>query len=283
MIDIRPVDLSPSGLERTCRLLNVVFPHAGHVTPAYLNRLYNGNPLGPTLGFSAFVSDELVGHYLMIPIAARIFGKADRGIWPFQLATHPGFRGKGLFTALVEQSFGAARERGFTFFSGVGNASSTPLFVGKWGFQLVCQLDVKLGIGPIPESRIAFDAELFRTWDEAGIAWRLQHPASPYRVTYRKDVGHLFAPSGKPGIWVHVGAFARHLLPRNLPRLVTPSPLRLYIAADRSRNFSRSAYVDVPMRFRPSPLNLLFYDLTDQKRRFDPNRVRYDLFDFDAY
>jgi GNAT superfamily N-acetyltransferase len=283
MTDIRPIDTSPEGLARTCRLLNIVFPHATHVTPAYLDRLYNGNPLGPTFGFSAWEKDELVGHYLMIPIAGRMFGKAEPGIWPFQLATHPGYRGKGLFTALVEQSFGAARERGFTFFSGVGNANSTPLFVGKWNFQSICQLDVKLGVGPIPESRAADDFQLLRTWDKAGIAWRLQHPATPYRVQYRNDIGHLFAPAGKPGIWVQVGAFPRALLPDDLALLRTPSPLRLFIGADKSRDWSRSLYADVPMRFRPSPLNLLFHDLTDQKRRFDPNRVRYEVFDFDAY
>ncbi len=283
MIDIRPIDLSPEGLERTCRLLNVVFPTAKHVTPAYLHRLYNGNPLGPTFGFAAFDNGDLVGHYLMIPIAARTFGEPDRGIWPFQLATHPGFRGKGLFTALVEQSFGAARALGFTFFSGVGNANSTPLFVGKWGFQLVCPLDVKLGVGPIPAERATVNLDFARTWDEAGIRWRLQHPARPYRVSHRAGLGHLFAPSGRLGIWVEVGVFPEHLLPPDLPRLVTASPLRLYIAADKTRDFSRSAYLDVPMRFRPSPLNLLFYDLTDQKRHFDPNRVRYTLFDFDAY
>jgi predicted N-acetyltransferase YhbS len=283
MTDIRPIDLGPEGIARTCGLLNIVFPHAKHVTPAYLDRLYNGNPLGPTFGFSAFEKDELVGHYLMIPIMGRLFGKAEPGIWPFQLATHPGYRGKGLFTALVEQSFGAAREKGFTFFSGVGNANSTPLFVGKWNFQAICQLDVKLGVGPIPESRVSDEFQLLRLWDKPGIAWRLQHPAATYRVHYRNDVGHLFAPAGKPGIWVQVGAFPRELLPDDLAPLRTPSPLRLFIGADKSRNWSRSPYIDVPMRFRPSPLNLLFYDLTDQKRRFDPNLVCYEVFDFDAY
>jgi predicted N-acetyltransferase YhbS len=283
MTDIRPVDLGPEGIARICRLLNIVFPYAKHVTPAYLDRLYNSNPLGPTFGFSAFEKDELVAHYLMIPLMGRLFGKSEAGIGPLQLATHPGYRGKGLFTALVERSFGAAREKGFTFFSGVGNANSTPLFIRKWNFQSIRQLDVKLGVGPIPESRAGHEFQLLRTWDKPGIAWRLQHPAAPYRVQYRSDIGHLFAPAGKPGIWVQVGAFARSLLPDNLPPLRTPSPLRLFIGVDKSRDWSRSLYVDVPMRFRPSSLNLLFYDLTDQKRRFDPNRVRYEVFDFDAF
>ncbi len=283
MTDIRPIDLGPEGIARTCRLLNIVFPHAKHVTPAYLDRLYNGNPLGPTSGFSAFENDELVGHYLMIPIAARLFGTPERGIWPFQLATHPEYRGKGLFSSLVEHSFSAAREKGFTFCSGVANAQSTPVLVGKWNWQAICQLDVKLGVGPIPESRAGNDFQLIRIWDKPGIAWRLDHPAAPYRVQYQSDIGHLFAPAGKPGIWVQIGAFASPLLPDNLPLLRTKSPLRMFIGADKSRDWSRSLYVDLPMRFRPSPLNLLFYDLTDQKRRFDPHRVRYEVFDFDAY
>jgi predicted N-acetyltransferase YhbS len=283
MLDIRPVDLSPEGLARTCQLLNVVFPQAKHVTVDYLDRLYNGNPLGETFGLAAFDGDELVGHYLMIPIRATIFGKLEPGIWPFQLATHPGSQKKGLFSALVESSFGLARDKGFTFFSGVGNANSSPIFVKKWNFQAICPLDVKIGVGPIPPSRIDASTELYRNWDAGGVAWRLQHPAEPYRVSYRDDVGHLFARSGKPGIWVEVGAFSRSLLPESLAPLRTPSPLRLFIGADKTRDWSRSAYVDVPQRFRPSPLIMLFHDLTDQKRRFHPDRVRYDLFDFDAY
>lgn len=283
MIDIRPIDLSPEGIERTCRLLRVVYPHARQLTPAYLGRIYNGNPLGPTFGLSAFVNDELVGHFLMTRIVARIFGNREAGAGPVQLATHPGYEGKGLFTALVEESFGAARGRGCTFLSGVGNQHSTPLFVRKWGFQSICTLDVKLGVGPIPESRAGDECELMRIWDAPSIAWRLQHPVKPYHVEYKDGIGHLYAPAGKPGIWVQVGAFPAHLLPNHLPPLRTQSPLRLFIAADKSRDWSRSLYVDVPVRLRPSPLHLLFHDLTDQKRRFNPSRVRYDVFDFDAY
>jgi predicted N-acetyltransferase YhbS len=284
MIDVRPLDLSPAGIEQTCGLLNIVYPNAQHITPTYLDRLYNGNPLGPTFGFSAFSEgNELVGHYLMIPLLARIHGVEERGIWPFQLATHPGFRGKGLFTALAEESFTAARERGFGYLSGVGNAMSTPLFVGKWGFQAICQLDVRIGTGPIPPRQEIQDLEFVRVWDPEGIAWRLAHSAQPYHVQYRGEFGHLCAPTGKLGVFVEIGMFERRMLPEGLPTLEAPHPFRLWIGVDPSRNWWRSPYFNVPVRFRPSPLNLLFYDLTDQKRVFDPARVRYDVFDFDAY
>jgi GNAT superfamily N-acetyltransferase len=283
MTEIRPLDLSPSGIATTCRLLKVVYPHATHITPDYLDRLYNGNPLGKTFGYGAFSDGELIGHYLIIPIKSRIFGKAELGIWPFQLATHPGYRGKGLFTTFTEQSFRDSRERGYNYVLGVGNAMSSPLFVGKWGFQSI-QLDARLGVGSIAPSRQADDeVELERIWDKPGIAWRIQHGPRPYRVKYRNGIGHLYAETGKFGIWAELGSWERQLLPDELSPLDGANPLRLWIGLDRSRRWSRSSYVPIPMRFRPSPLNLLFLDLTGQKRTFHAERVRYTLFDFDAY
>jgi len=284
MLDVRPIDLSPAGIEKTCRLLSVVYPDAHHLTPSYLDRMYNGNPEGPTLGFGGYDKDgELIAHYLMIPIRARVYGVEERGIWPFQLATHPGYRGKGLFTSMTEQSFDLSREQGFGFFSGVGNAMSTPLFVGKWGYQSICPLDVKVGVGPAPPSNDTNDADLVRLWNKESVAWRLALPEKPYGVAYKGGYGRLYAPTGKFGISVQVGAFDRSLLPQDLPRYRSLNPLRLWIGRDPGRDWSRSLYFDVPERFWPSPLNLLWYDLTGKNRTFDPSRVRYEVFDFDAY
>ena len=289
MFEIRPIDLSPAGMERTCELLRLVYPRATHLTMSYLDRLYNGNPVGPTSGYSAFENGTLIGHYLMIPITSRLFGEEEVGMWPFQLATHPGFRGKGLFTALAEASYAESRDKGYRYVTGVGNAMSTPLFVGKWGFQSVCQLDVKLGVGPAPPGRDGHDGkgggdiDFARTWSKDGIAWRLHHNPERYRVVERGHLSYLFGPTGRYGIWAEIGAFEREMLPSDLKAFRASNPLRLWIGVDPSRDWSRALYADVPLRFRPSPLNLLFLDLTPQKRRLDPHRVRYDLFDFDAY
>jgi hypothetical protein len=217
----------------------------------------------------------------MIPIRARLFGRVENGVWPFQLATHPGHRLQGLFSAFVEESFGICRERGYTFFAGVGNQNSTPIFVKKWGYQNIRQLDVKLGLGLPPRSGDDAALELVRLWDRDTIAWRLGHPPEPYRVVARRGRGHLFA-RGPRGIPVQVGEFPADLLPE-LPRLRRPRPLRLWIGADPTRDWSRTTFRDVPKRLWPSPLHLLFYDLTGEKRRLDPARVRYEVFDFDAY
>jgi len=283
-IDVRPIDLSPAGVERTCELLNAVFPTASHIDTAYLDRLFNGNPLGPTHGFSAWENDELVGHYLMIPVKSKVFGKEELGIWPFQLATHPGFRGKGLFSALAEASFAASREQGYGFMTGVANAQSSPIFVRKWGFQLVCQLDVKIGVGPIPDRKPRDDVQFTRVWDQPeGISWRLGHAPAGYMMKTRGGRGHLFADSGKYRLPVEIGDYPLDMLPEGLPPLRSPNPLRMWIGVDCERDWSGRPYFDLPERLKPVPLNLLFWDLTDQGREFDADKVQYDAFDFDAY
>lgn len=282
-MEIRRLDLSPAGIEQTCRLLRTVFPHARHITTGYLERLYKGNPLGPTTGLSAFEGNDLVGHYLMIPLRSLIHGREESGIWPFQLATHPECRNAGIFSSLVEASFDLARKDGHTHFSGVGNAQSTPIFTRKWKFLNICPLDVRIGFGVVPPRREMPGCQFRRVWDAAGIAWRLGVPPVPYRVKYRHGHAHLYADAGRFGIQVEVGAFPENMVPRHLEPLRALNPLRLWIGKDAGRDWSGTLYFDVPDRFKPSPLNLLFFDLTGQDRQFEPDKVQYDLFNFDAY
>ncbi len=286
MFDFRPIEFTPAAIEETCALLRIVFPTAKHITPEYLRRLYHGNPLGETWGLSCFDdAGRLVAHNIMIPIKARVFGQVETGIWPFQLATHPEARMKGLFVEMTEATFTESAERGYTFLSGVGNQNSAPIFVKKWNYQAICQLDAKIGIGEIPRSGDLADSHLTRIWDDpAGIAWRLGHsPHGPYQVQYRGDYGHIFADSGRLGIKVEIGAFERSMLPSDLAPLRALNPLRLWLGKDPTRDWKGSLYFDIPERLKPSPLILLWHDLTGQQRRHDPDKVQYEVFDFDAY
>lgn len=278
------MDLSGDGLVQVSDLLRAVFPSADHLTPEYLDRLYNGNPLGETFGLHAFDEGQLVGHVVNIPIKVRVFGKEELGIWPFQLATRPGKRNRGLFQTLMSGSADLARERGYGHLFGVANAQSTPIMVKKLGYQCVRQLDVRLTLGTAPAHRPGkADLDLERIWDAGTIRWRLDHPAKPYRVQWRGDRGHLYAPLGRYGIWIQVGAFPRALLPDDLEVLRGAHPFRLWVGVDPTRDWSKRVSLSVPQRFWPSPLYLMAFDLTDQGRRWDPDRVRYEIFDFDAY
>jgi len=284
VVDLRPIDLSPAGLERTCGLLRAVFPQATHIDTAYLDRLYHGNPVGPAIGLAAFSGDgELICHYLMIPVRLIIQGRAELGIWLFQLAVHPRHRGRGLFTALVEGSREMMEAAGYSYIVGVTNAKSAPIYQKRFGHQLICPLDVKIGVGPVPPAGELERPEYKRVWDREGIAWRCGLPARPYAVERRGDRGHLFARTGRFGIWAEVGAFDWNDLPPDLPSFSPRSPLRLWIGTDPTRDWSRSFYVDLPKRLQPSPLYLAFGDYSGKNRTLDARRVQCNLFDFDAF
>lgn len=284
--DFRPIDLSPEGIAETIELLRVVFPNAHHIDDRYLERLYFGNPLGESFGSSCFdANGKLVAHNIMIPIKAQVFGREEVGIWPFQLATHPEARLKGLFVAITEHTMRECRERGFEWWAGVGNQNSSPIFVKKWNFQNIGQLQVKIGLGPVPASKPLDGVQYRRIWEGAELtAWRLGHsPHAPYRYVLRGDTAHIFADSGRAGIPVEIGAVPKSHLPQDLSPLGPTHPLRLWVGWDPTRNWSRSAYFDLPKRFWPSPLNMLWYDLTGRDRRFDVDRVQYDVMNFDAW
>lgn len=63
----------------------------------------------------------------------------------------------------------------------------------------------------------------------------------------------------------------------------TFSPFTLYIGRDTSVNFRRSLFFEIPKRLRPSPLYLIFKDLTGKKFQLDFNNICFRLIDFDAY
>ena len=63
----------------------------------------------------------------------------------------------------------------------------------------------------------------------------------------------------------------------------TANPLRVWIGLDPARNWSRSAYFDIPKRLRPVPLNFTFHDLSDAKRRLEGDRLSLQAIDFDGY
>jgi GNAT superfamily N-acetyltransferase len=284
VVDLRPIDFSPAGLERICALLRVVFPSATHIGPAYLERVYNGNPVGPTTGVSAY-SDEgqLVGLYPMMPVRSIVHGEEELGIALLQLAVHPSQQGRGVFTSLFEACRELMEAAGYTYLVGVTNARSAPIYEKRFACQLVCQLDVKLGVGPIPPGAELGDSQYKRVWDREGIAWRCGIPERPYAVERRGDRAHLHAPTGRFGIWTELGAFPREVVPPDLPPYSAANPLRLWIGTDPTRDWKRSLYVDLPRRFRPSPLVLAFGDFSGKNRLIDPRRVQFGVFDFDAY
>ncbi len=283
MTEIRPFDRSAAGLEEIASLLRLRFPGAGHLSPAYLGWDYDHNPAGAAIGYNAYADGHLVAHFASRPMRARIGNRDELGLLTQHAATRADYAGKGLFTQLVERTMETGADAGFGFAVAVANANTTHPFVNKLDFQYVRPLEVKIGIAPAPRSRADDDLQFATTWDERSIAWRLARPDRPYRATSRGDRCVVFAPSEMLGIFVEVAEFPRELVPDSIPELSTRNPLRAWVGLDPSRDWSRTAYLEVPVKLRPAPLNLTFRDLTGRGRTLDGDRVRIQAVDFDAF
>ena len=82
-----------------------------------------------------------------------------------------------------------------------------------------------------------------------------------------------------------MGIHAVLCLNRGLPDRTAPIPalgLQTWIGIDRNVRF-RGVFIDLPKRFRPSPLNCIFKDLGGGHPVFTHDDVHIELIDFDAY
>ncbi len=281
-METRPLDLSQAGISDIRSLLALVWPEATHIDERYLTWLYTKNPLGSAYGFNAYENGGLIGHYAAIPVEALVCGRQELGLLSLNTAVHPEARGKGLFKILASACYEQARSQGCAFVMGVSNQNSTLLFQRQLKFQLVSPLAVKIGFGLAQETPATKPDYMFqRVWSESLLAWRLQRPGEPYRSSQLRNGDQaIYAPTGRYGIWAIMGEYA------HVPHLGARfywNPLQLWIGLDDHRSWKRSVAFDLPEKLRPSPLNFIFKDLTDQKRVLDAQSVKMSLLDFDAY
>lgn len=276
-----PVEADDEKLGAMAGLLQTAFPGAAHFTRDVLRWQYRDNPDGQVVGFNAWAGHELAGHYVALPMRAVLEGREEKGLLSLNTATHPAHQGKGLFTRLARATYERAAAEGFGFVIGVANANSTHGFTKKLGFTLVSPLRAMIGMGPLPFRAGGPEPQFSHAWGAANLAWRLRHPAYPY--SWKEERGHSLILSRRSQYG------ARYVLgvrPGSLPAGLLPvesgSVMRkVWIGLDPSMHWGGSAYLNIPMRFRPSPLNLIFKDLTAQGRQLDPARVRFDAMDFD--
>ena len=279
--ECRTLDLSPGGVDAMSRLLGTIFPKAAHLTPAYLRWLYAENPDGAAVGVNAYLGDEMVGHYAAICLRARLFGVETPGSHSLNNGVHPDHRGKGLFVRLGILTHECCAAAGHEFVIGVPNANTTQVFATSFGFQLVGPLQARVGLGPIARRAQEPAMDYARVWDADNLRWRLANPSTRYALSRRGGRCEVRAPSGRPGIRALVGFVDPALAPAGLGP--PPLGLDLFIGADPALRWSRSLYVNLPMRLRPAPLNFVFKDLGERGRRIEPGRLRYAALDFDPY
>jgi len=276
--------LSDSEIEQTASLLSLVWPNAG-ITADYLHWLYRENPAGTAEIYNVWDNGQIIAHYAAIPVKADLFGVQENGLLSLNTAVHPTYRGKGYFKKLALQTFADAHTRGTSFVIGVANANSTVLFRRQLRFQLVCPLTVKIGVGSI--KRLSVLAEKGRdytqSWDEQTLSWRLRRPCAKYRFVDQNGSTSILGDTGKYGIWTIMHELDSSMMTLSQESLFRWNPLTLWIGLDSSCDWDRSYYINLPDRFKASPLNFVFKDLSGLGRTLAPHKIKFSLLDFDAF
>lgn len=277
---LKPVTTSDADIVEIAVLLRAVFPDAQHFTDEAVSWQYRDNPDGLVVGYNAWLDAVLAAHYVTIPLVARLRGAEERGLLSLNTATHPAHQGKGLFTQLANATYAHAKAQGFGFVIGVANASSTHGFTKKLGFQLVSPLRAMVGMGELPY-RQAPATDYERVWSPEAVRWRLSHPAYNYTLKRSGDLRLLLSERAQFGARYVLGAFPGEQWDGVSPAEKGGVRMKTWIGLDPAMRWGGSFYLNVPMRFRPSPLNLIFKDLSGKGRTLDPAGVRFQAMDFD--
>jgi hypothetical protein len=150
-------------------------------------------------------------------------------------------------------------------------------------FTLVSSLEARIGIGPIPDGGSRAEAQFARLWDQKTLGWRLARPGARYRMKSKNGERIFYALTDVPGVAAELGRFGAEAADLQLSRPSRLSPGRLWIGLDAKRDWSRCAYMNLPRRLRPSPLALVFSDLTGCGRKLEGNGVHVEAIDLDAF
>lgn len=284
MIRFVPAAAEPRMLQRYEALFNLCFAKSVKFSPSSLWWLYGDNPEGQVVGFDAFAGDELVAHYACIPTSVKVEGRVVRSLLSLNTATHPEYRGKGLFTQLAEKTYQVAGEVGFHSVYGIANANSTPGFVRKLGFNLIQPLDAMIGIGPlhIDLDDVYDDVQFERIWTKETIKWRCRNPANPVNSWMLQGRWGFSANAFGSLISVY-SEVARGsdftVTQGSKPR----SPFRLYLGLVPQGACKFLTYARIPGRLRPSPLNFIYKPIAEGCTVVEPGHVSFSFLDFDAY
>lgn len=266
------VKVDTAALNETLQLMLLAFEgHAEKFSLDYLRWQYADNPVGPIVGFNAYMGDVLAAHYATMPIYMNIEGKKTLGVLSLNTATHPEHRGKRLFTILAEKTYEYAAENGYKFVIGVANAQSTHGFLKHLKFKMIGPLTFKVGMGQNLYQRSGYT--YIRYWDKDIMDWRLKNPSMEY---YKN--GDMIVSPIKPGFKKLVFHDKEGLVA--LPKLLG-RPFNLYIGF--GADLSRGVYCGVPGFIEHSPFNLIFRDLTrGSLPEVTKDNILFELIDFDV-
>lgn len=287
-MDITLTPSSVNHLEKYIELYRNCFPDALHLGSDYLSWLYYKNPIGQAIGADAWHGDNIVGQVIAIPGKYSLHSENIQGLLAVNVVVHPEFQGRHLFKKLGLCMCEYGAQAGYKFVIGIANRAATPGWVRQMGFQLVAPLQARIGIGSLCLQETAEEiigaTKLCHTWNADTITWRLNSPLKKFFLKTNKDKNWAtaYTSADKFGLYAvaefPLNAEIEHLQPSIASSLMP----KVFLGLIPTYKFPNS-YVTIPERFKPSPLNLIYKNLTDSKDRLDPSSCFINFLDFDAF
>jgi len=277
----RPV--AHADLDRTVELMGLGFPAAHKFSRAFLQWQYYDNPAGAPLGCNIDDGKQLIGHLMGIPQAVRLHGRPAVVTLIMNVATHPDYRGRGLFLELVRRVAAMSAQRGHAGVVGVANRQTIGAYETRLGFQNVAGLEAHVELLPrrIDMARALATADFVHGWTDQTLAWRLKNPANPLRIaTATADSLIVEGASTLPLIRAR-GAIPRDGLSASGQGMAMGPGVVLGLTPKGTAR--RRLAMTVPERLRPSPLRMIWLNHQVPDDRLDPDRILFSFLDFDAF
>jgi len=273
----------PADFDRTVELMALGFPGVSKFSPAFLQWQYYDNPAGPPLGCNIDDGDRLIGHLMGIPLKVALHGRPALVTLIMNVATHPDYRGRGLFLELVRRVVAMSAVRGHAAVVGVANQQTIRAYETKLGFQNVAGLDAHVELLPqqIDFDRALETAAFARTWDDETLAWRLKNPANPLHIAGGSLQDLVIEGASTTPLIRSRGVIPRQGLSASAAGFVAGPAVVLGLTPEGTAR--RRLAVTVPEHLRPSPLRLIYINHRKPDDRLDPKRVLFSFLDFDAF
>ncbi|HEX2818107.1 MAG TPA: GNAT family N-acetyltransferase [Phenylobacterium sp.] len=270
-------------LDRTVGLMGLGFPAAHKFSRDFLQWQYYDNPAGPPLGCNIDDGERLIGHLMGIPLNVRLRGQPTVVTLIMNVATHPDYRGRGLFLELVRRVAEMSAGRGHAGVVGVANQQTERAYRTRLGFQNVAGLGAHLELLPhkVDMTRALAAADFAHRWTDETLAWRLRNPANPLRVAGGTD-DSLFVEGASTTPLIR----ARGVIPRDgLSASVRGAVMgpAVVLGLTPKGTARRGWAVAIPERLRPSPLRMIWLNHKVPGDQLDPDRILFSFLDFDAF
>jgi GNAT superfamily N-acetyltransferase len=273
----------PDDLDRTVELMGLGFPAAHKFSRPFLQWQYYDNPAGEPLGCNIDDGARLIGHLMGIPLNVRLHGQPAVVTLIMNVATHPDYRGRGLFLELVRRVAQMSAERGHAGVVGVANQQTERAYRTKLGFQNVAGLEAHVELLPqkIDMDRALAAADFAHIWTEETLAWRLRNPANPLRIAGETADSLIIEGASTLPLIRARGVIPRAGLRARGPGLALGPGVVLGLTPRGTAR--RSLAVNVPERLRPSPLRMIWLNHATPGDQLDPARILFSFLDFDAF